>query len=194
MTLLITNAPSFADLEFGFVPASVTVPESIGTVNLNATLVNGQIADGLIIALRASTDDNNPRTTATGRYPSVVFLSSFSIFLVFSHSIIMIFFILAGEDYISVAQLRLEFTSGTTVHAVPIRIINDKTHEPTETIEVSLSDASIVRPDGSTTLPIPSSRIKISMNPAQVIIIDDDSESNDSLNITIYNISIYQQV
>lgn len=56
----------YSDLDFGFVQLSVTVPESIGRVVLSATLLSGQIADGLTIIIRASTDDSSSATTATG--------------------------------------------------------------------------------------------------------------------------------
>jgi len=57
-----------AALDFGFVPMTVTVSESFGTVILNATLLNGVIADGLKVTLRAFTDDSSPRTTASGSH------------------------------------------------------------------------------------------------------------------------------
>ncbi len=57
---------SLIELDFGFYPTSVTVPESVGTVYLNATLLSGRIGNGLVIILLASTEDNSPRTTATG--------------------------------------------------------------------------------------------------------------------------------
>ncbi len=81
-----------------------------------------------------------------------------------------------GEDYNPVTQMRLEFRSDATSQPVPIRIIDDKVHEQTELLEVSLSFGSVMKEDGSLGLSVSTSGIKTSGSPAQVFITDDDSK------------------
>lgn len=90
--------------------------------------------------------------------------------------------------------MQLEFTGATTIQEVPIEIIDNTEHEPTETVQVSLSDISVVAPDGTISTPTPSTRVTLSRNPTQVVITDDDSELIIPVLLSLYVYSIYHDL
>lgn len=70
--MLMCNYLNPTGLVFSILPTVLRVPEDIGSVGLggralSVALVSGSIAEGIVVILTGSTNDDGPQTTATGK-------------------------------------------------------------------------------------------------------------------------------